>query len=210
MGGGQAATKADISTQECNVTVMTHSSIAVESYPVKFELTTPDTPLVFTGVTVGGKLYTDTSNEIYDVPRSGVIKVGFSRTMKQTILNVNGTLYLSESGKELTFRYWDIAAGDIVKIVVPAGKLKDIYGATYEQELSLTLHITEETEKYHHHTFNFVVGRDGDINEAINAANAHDYTDGIYTIDGKRVDSMTQQGVYVVRKNGISKKRIRN
>ena len=28
------ATKADISTQECNVTVMTHSSIAVESYPV--------------------------------------------------------------------------------------------------------------------------------------------------------------------------------
>lgn len=182
------ATKADITTQECNVTVMTHSNIEVESYPVKFNMTTPDTPPVFTGVTVGGKLYTNTSNEIYDVPQDGVIKVGFSRTMKQTMLNVNGTLYLSESGKELVFRYWDIAAGDVVKIVVPAGKLNDIYGAAYEQELSLTLHITEETEKYHHHTFNFVVGRDGDINEAINAANKHNYSNGhrfyIFVPDG--------------------------
>lgn len=182
------ATKADITTQECNVTVMTHSNIEVESYPVKFNMTTPDTPPVFTGVTVGGKLYTNTSNEIYDVPQDGVIKVGFSRTMKQTMLNVNGTLYLSESGKELVFRYWDIAAGDVVKIVVPAGKLNDIYGAAYQQELSLTLHITEETEKYHHHTFNFVVGRDGDINEAINAANKHNYSNGhrfyIFVPDG--------------------------
>lgn len=182
------ATKADITTQECNVTVMTHSNIEVESYPVKFNMTTPDTPPVFTGVTVGGKLYTNTSNEIYDVPQDGVIKVGFSRTIKQTMLNVNGTLYLSESGKELVFRYWDIAAGDVVKIVVPAGKLNDIYGAAYQQELSLTLHITEETEKYHHHTFNFVVGRDGDINEAINAANKHNYSNGhrfyIFVPDG--------------------------
>lgn len=186
--GFVTATKADISTQECNVTVMTHSSIAVESYPVKFEMTTPDTPPVFTGVTVGGKLYTGTSNDIYDVPRSGVIKVGFNRTMQQTMLNVNGTLYLAESGKELVFRYWDIAAGDVVKIVVPAGKLKDIYGAAYEQELSLTLHITEEKEKYHHHTFNFVVGRDGTIDQAINAANDNDYSDGhrfyIFVPDG--------------------------
>ena len=186
--GVVTATKADITTKECNVTVTTRSGITVESYPVKFELTTPDTPPVFTGVTVGGKLYTGTSNEIYDVPRSGVIKVGFSRTMKQTMLNVNGTLYLSESGKELVFRYWNIAAGDVVKIVVPAGKLKDIYGAAYQQELSLTLHITEEKEKYHHHTFNFVVGRDGDINEAINAANKHNYSNGhrfyIFVPDG--------------------------
>ena len=34
--------------------------------------------------------------------------------------------------------------------------------------------------------------------------------DGIYTIDGKRVDSMTQQRVYVVKKNGKSSKIIRN
>ena len=182
------ATKADITTQECNVIVMTHSNIEVESYPVKFNMTTPDTPPVFTGVTVGGKLYTNTSNEIYDVPRSGVIKVGFNRTMQQTMLIVKGTIYMTESDKELVFRYWDLAAGDVVKIVVPAGKLKDIYGAAYEQDLSLTLHITEETEKYHRHTFNFVVGRDGNIDQAINAANAHDYTDGhrfyIFVPDG--------------------------
>lgn len=182
------ATKADITTQECNVTVMTHSNIEVESYPVKFNMTTPDTPPVFTGVTVGGKLYTNTSNEIYDVPQDGVIKVGFNRTMQQTMLRVNGTLYLAESGKELVFRYWDLAAGGVINIEVPAGKLNDIYGAAYEQELSLTLHITEETEKYHHHTFNFVVGRDGDINEAINAANKHNYSNGhrfyIFVPDG--------------------------
>lgn len=186
--GFVTATKADISTQECNVTLMTHSSIAVESYPVKFKMTTPDTPPVFTGVTVGGKLYTGTSNEIYDVPRNGVIKVGFNRTMKQTLVFVNGTLYMPESGKELVFRYWDSAAGGVINMVFPGGTFKDIYGAAYEQELSLTLHITEEKEKYHHHTFNFVVGRDGDINEAINAANAHDYTDShrfyIFVPDG--------------------------
>lgn len=186
--GVVTATKADITTKECNVTVTTRNGITVESYPVKFELTTPDTPPVFTGVTVGGKLYTGTSNEIYDVPRSGVVKVGFNRTMKSTMLNVNGTLYLSESGKEQVFRYWDLAAGEVVKIVVPAGKLTDIYGAAYQQELSLTLHITEEKEKYHRHKFNFVVGRDGDINEAINTANKHDYSDGhrfyIFVPDG--------------------------
>ena len=186
--GFVTATKADISTQECNVTLMTHSSIAVESYPVKFKMTTPDTPPVFTGVTVGGKLYTGTSNEIYDVPRNGVIKVGFNRTMKQTLVFVNGALYMPESGKELVFRYWDSAAGGVINMVFPGGTFKDIYGAAYEQELSLTLHITEEKEKYHHHTFNFVVGRDGDINEAINAANAHDYTDShrfyIFVPDG--------------------------
>ena len=182
------ATKADITTKECNVTVTTRSGITVESYPVKFELTTPDTPPVFTGVTVGGKLYTGTSNEIYDVPRSGVIKVGFNRTMKQTLVFVNGTLYMPESGKELVFRYWDSAAGDVINMVFPGGTFKDIYGAAYQQELSLTLHITEEKEKYHHHTFNFVVGRDGDINEAINAANKHNYSNGhrfyIFVPDG--------------------------
>lgn len=186
--GVVTATKADITTQECNVTVMTHSGITVESYPVKFEMTTPDTPPVFTGVIVGGKSYTGTSNEIYDVPRSGVIKVEFNRTMKSTMLNVNGTLYLSESGKEQVFRYWDLAAGDVMKIVVPAGKLMDIYGAAYQQELSLTLHITKEQEKYHRHKFNFVVGRDGNINDAINAANEHNYSDGhrfyIFVPDG--------------------------
>ena len=186
--GVVTATKADITTQECVVTVKTSSGIIVESYPVKFEMTKPDTPPVFTGVTVGGKLYNNTSNEIYDVPRSGVIKLGFNRTMKSTVLFVNGTLYVPESGKELVLRYWDITAGDVIKIVVPAGKLMDIYGAAYEQDLSLTLHITEETEKYHRHAFNFVVGRDGNINQAIEAANENINADGhrfyIFVPDG--------------------------
>ena len=34
--------------------------------------------------------------------------------------------------------------------------------------------------------------------------------DGIYTIDGKRVNSMTQRGVYVIRKNGRSELRMKN
>lgn len=186
--GVVTATKADITSQECIVTVKTYSGVTVKAYPVKFKMTKPDTPPVFTGVTVGGKKYTGTSNEIYDVPRSGVIRVGFNRTMKQTLLNMNGTLYMPESGKELVFRYWDIAAGDVIKLKMPAGTLKDIYGAAFMEDISVTLHITEETDKYHRHTFNYVVGRDGDINEAINAANDHDYSDGhrfyIFVPDG--------------------------
>ena len=186
--GVVTATKADITSQECIVTVKTYSGVTVKAYPVKFKMTKPDTPPVFTGVTVGGKKYTGTSNEIYNVPRSGVIRVGFNRTMKQTLLNVNGTLYMPESGKELVFRYWDMPAGDVVKLKMPAGTFKDIYGAAFMEDISLTLHITEETDKYHRHTFNYVVGRDGDINEAINAANDHDYSDGhrfyIFVPDG--------------------------
>lgn len=210
--GVVTATKADITTKECNVTVTTRSGITVESYPVKFEMTTPDTPPVFTGVTVGGKLYTSTSNEIYDVPRSGVIKVGFNRTMKQTLVFVNGTLYMPESGKELVFRYWDSAAGGVINMAFPGGTFKDIYGAAYEQELSLTLHITEEKEKYHHHTFNFVVGRDGDINEAINAANKHNYSnghrfyifvpDGTHHLTGNTVSEIAGVGVI---NNGVTR-----
>ena len=186
--GVVTATKADITSQECIVTVKTYSGVTVKAYPVKFKMTKPDTPPVFTGVTVGGKKYTGTSNEIYDVPRSGIIRVGFNRTMKQTLLNVNGTLYMPESGKELVFRYWDKAAGDVIKLKMPAGTFKDIYGAAFMEDISVTLHITEETNKYHRHTFNFVVGRDGDINEAINAANDHNYSDGhrfyIFVPDG--------------------------
>ena len=186
--GVVTATKADITSQECIVTVKTYSGVTVKAYPVKFKMTKPDTPPVFTGVTVDGKKYTGTSNEIYDVPRSGVIRVGFNRTMKQTLLNVNGTLYMPESGKELVFRYWDMPAGDVIKLKMPAGTLKDIYGAAFMEDISVTLHITEETDKYHRHTFNYVVGRDGDINEAINAANDHDYSDGhrfyIFVPDG--------------------------
>lgn len=176
--GVVTATKADITSQECIVTVKTYSGVTVKAYPVKFKMTKPDTPPVFTGVTVGGKKYTGMSNEIYDVPRSGVIRVGFNRTMKQTLLNVNGTLYMPESGKELVFRYWDKAAGDVIKLKMPAGTFKDIYGAAFMEDISVTLHITEETDKYHRHTFNYVVGRDGDINQAINAANDHNYSDG--------------------------------
>lgn len=176
--GVVTATKADITSQECIVTVKTYSGVTVKAYPIKFKMTKPDTPPVFTGVTVGGKKYTGMSNEIYDVPRSGVIRVGFNRTMKQTLLNVNGTLYMPESGKELVFRYWDKAAGDVIKLKMPAGTFKDIYGAAFMEDISVTLHITEETNKYHRHTFNYVVGRDGDINQAINAANKHNYSDG--------------------------------
>lgn len=186
--GVVTATKADITSQECIVTVKTYSGVTVKAYPVKFKMTKPDTPPVFTGVTVGGKKYTGMSNEIYDVPRSGIIRVGFNRTMKQTLLNVNGTLYMPESGKELVFRYWDKAAGDVIKLKMPAGTFKDIYGAAFMEDISVTLHITEETNKYHRHTFNYVVGRDGDINEAINAANDHNYSDGhrfyIFVPDG--------------------------
>lgn len=186
--GVVTATKADITSQECIVTVKTYSGVTVKAYPVKFKMTKPDTPPVFTGVTVGGKKYTGMSNEIYDVPRSGVIRVGFNRTMKQTLLNVNGTLYMPESGKELVFRYWDKAAGDVIKLKMPAKTFKDIYGAAFMEDISVTLHITEETNKYHRHTFNYVVGRDGDINQAINAANKHNYSDGhrfyIFVPDG--------------------------
>lgn len=75
--------------------------------------------------------------------------------------------------------------GTVTLKITPTG---DIYGCAYGQEITLTLHVAKEDTRYHRHNFDFIVGKDGNMDEAIKAANNNDKTDHRYYIfvpDGK-------------------------
>lgn len=69
--------------------------------------------------------------------------------------------------------------GTVTLKITPTG---DIYGCAYGQEITLTLHVAKEDTRYHRHNFDFIVGEDGNMDEAIKAANNNDKTDHRYYI----------------------------
>ena len=194
--GTVTVTKATVLTRECLATVKTKAGITVETYPIHFNFTAPDTPPKFVKVVVNGVEYTSPENVINDVPRSGLIQVVFDRTMDETTIQDASGKYEAMVGKTLDFKYWDQPAGSKLEyLITPEQNIfKDIYGMTCQQTLKLTLNITEGTDRYHHHPFDFVVGKDGTIDEAIAAANGntkennHRYfifvPDGVYQLTG--------------------------
>ena len=172
-GGTVTATEATIFTKACAVTVRNANGVIVKTYPVEFEIEEPTDYPVFQELIVNGKSYTDTSNEIYDVPQSGVVRVRFNRTMKAVDVDWKGITHSAKTGKEQVFKYWDMPDKEVVTLqFTPADKIfTDIYGKTCQQTLTLILHIKQKEDLYHHHKFDFIVGQDGDIDEAIRAAN---------------------------------------
>lgn len=164
--GKVEATEATLLTKECIVTMKNKNGVTVETYPVKFEFNHPTDNPVCESVTINGNTYHDTNINLDNVAKSGVITFKFNRTMKAAGSS-------TQIGKEQVFKYWDQPAGETIKIEInPADKIfKDIYGMTCQQQISLTLNITQQENSYEQHTFDFIVGEDGDMDEAIRAAN---------------------------------------
>lgn len=88
--------------------------------------------------------------------------------------------------------------GTVTLKITPTG---DIYGGAYGQEITLTLHVAKEDTRYHRHTFDFIVGKDGNMDEAIKAANNNDKTvhryyifvpDGEYQLTGNTTISFSE------------------
>lgn len=199
-GGTVTTTTATLTTKECIATVRTAAGIIVETYPIEFEFATPeegDDP-EYVSIDVNGQTSTATTNVFENVARSGVIKVTFSRTMKGTTFHLTSPAEIestSTMGKTLTFKYWDLPAGQTIDLDInPESELfkdvfTDIYGKRCTQDLKLTLNVAPEADTYHHHTFDFIVGEDGTIDEAIEAANNNTKTDGhryfIFVPDGE-------------------------
>ena len=193
--GTVTVTKATVLSPECVATVKTQSGIVVETYPIKFIFNTPTVAPTLDSLTVNGTTYTGNNIELKDVPRSGVIKLNFNRPMKATNFtyeNASGTVSSSTAiGKEQIIKYWDLPSeGTVTLKIMPTG---DIYGGAYDQIITLTLHIAKDDTRYHHHTFNFIVGKDGNMDEAIKAANENTETvhryyifvpDGEYQLTG--------------------------
>lgn len=194
-GGKVEATKATIETKECVATVHTASDVITETYPIVFEFNTPEEGNYpeFKKININGVDYTQTSNEIFDAPQSGAIKITFSRTMKDATITSteNNITCTAKSGNELVFKYWDAPEGGTVTFnITPESKtFTDIYTKTCQEPITIKLHIMDDAEYYHHHKFDFVVGKDGNIDEAIKAANNNTKTNGhryyIFVPDGE-------------------------
>lgn len=217
-GGKVVATKATIETKECVATVHTASDVITETYPIVFEFNTPEegnNPKV-EKININGVDYTQTSNEIFDAPQNGAIKIKFSRTMKDATITSteNNITCTAKSDNELVFKYWDAPQGSTVTFnITPESKtFTDIYTKTCQEPITIELHIMDDAEYYHHHKFDFVVGKDGNIDEAIKAANGeaegkpynnnktngHRYyifvPDGEYKLTGNGTISFTGEG----------------
>ena len=194
-GGKVVTTKATIETKECVATVHTASDVITETYPIVFEFNIPEegNNPKFEKININGVDYTQTSNEIFDAPQSGAIKITFSRTMKDATITSteNNITCTAKSGNELVFKYWDAPEGATVTFnITPESKtFTDIYTKTCQEPITIKLHIMDDAEYYHHHKFDFVVGKDGNIDQAIEAANNNKKTNGhryyIFVPDGE-------------------------
>lgn len=209
-GGKVVATKATIETKECVATVHTASDVITETYPIVFEFNTPEegnNPKV-EKININGVDYTQTSNEIFDAPQNGAIKIKFSRTMMDaTITSTEKNITCTaKSDNELVFKYWDAPQGGTVTFdITPESKtFTDIYTKTCQETITIKLHIMDDDEYYHHHKFDFVVGKDGNIDEAIKAANGEaegkPYNNN--KINGHRYYIFVPDGEYKLTGNG--------
>ena len=200
--GTVTVTKATVLSPECVATVKTQSGIVVETYPIKFIFNTPTVAPTLDSLTVNGTTYTGNNIELKDVPRSGVIKLNFNRPMKATNYQYGDVTSSTAIGKEQIIKYWDLPSeGTVTLKIMPTG---DIYGGAYDQIITLTLHIAKDDTFYHHHTFNFIVGKDGNMDEAIKAANENTETvhryyifvpDGEYQLTGNTTISFSEDPV---------------
>lgn len=184
--GTVTVTKATVLLPECVATIKTQSGIVVETYPIKFKFETPTVAPTLDSLTVNGTTYTGNTIELNNIPRSGVVKLNFNRPMKATSYQYEKDSSSTAIGKEQIIKYWDLPSeGTVILKIIPTG---DIYGGAYGQEITLTLHVAKDDTRYQRHNFNFIVGKDGNMDEAIKAANNNDKTDSRYYIfvpDGK-------------------------
>lgn len=191
--GTVTVTKATVLSPECVATVKTQSGIVVETYPIKFIFNTPSDAPTLNKLTINGTEYTGNTGStigLNNVPRSGAIKLNFNRPMKATNFtyeNTSGTVSSSTAiGKEQIIKYWDLPSeGKVELTIMPTG---DIYGGAYGPVITLILNVAKDETRYHRDKFDFIVGEDGNMDEAIKAANNNDKTDHRYYIfvpDGK-------------------------
>lgn len=169
--GTVTATKATVLSPECEATVKTQSGIVVETYPIKFIFEKPTVAPKLVKLTVNGTEYSDNKIVISKAPKSGVIKLNFNRTMEATSFTYGARTTLSSTdkkGKEQIIKYWDLPVGETVLTI---RNPQDIYGSAYGQNITITLQVEDEAASYQQQPFDFIVGKDGDINEAVKAAN---------------------------------------
>lgn len=168
-------------------TYMVHFTLKAPTSTVEGAETTPK--FLYTEIN-GEKFYThEVSME--NMPSSGYIKVAFDRTMKAKDLTFTvgdqSMTFSAKQGKELTFYYWNLP-NVTLNYTIPGTDFVDIYGQPHTGGDFIKHFKTRGTTKeIAHKTFDFIVGEDGSLDDAINAANADEGTDRylIFIPDGE-------------------------
>ncbi len=219
--GVVTATMATIDKPVSTVTVATAGGVIVETYTINFNFipssNAENLPKI-TSVKVNGKACELTGTvALTNQPVNGVIEIGFSRTMKAKSFVVNDNGYeatlSAEQGKTLKFKYWDLPVGKTFRISL-SNIFEDIYGMICSDNVTLNITSASTTIPIEHRTFNYIVGVDGDIDGAIEAANGATGTDryyifvpdGVYELKGNdplNKYGMTSDGKWPCDENGI-------
>ena len=188
-----------INTPTAVIRLLSAGNILLNTYIVNFTLKAPTSVVEGAQLTpqfkyteINGEKYYDTNVTVENMPASGYIKVVFDRTMQSVILpftdeanNLNET-FTAEQGKELIFYYWNLTNKEL-NYKLPGSMFKDIYGNAFKGEFVKHFKTRGTTKEIVHDTFDFIVGVDGTLDEAINAANASEGTDRflIFVPDGE-------------------------
>lgn len=194
--GTVAVTPATIAIPYSTVTVSTAGGIIVETYTISYKFTAPsdftDNRPLIKSIKVNGNVCEinktgEERTQLSNQPVSGVITIEFSRTMKATRLNVkdifgieSAAVLTAKQGTTLTFKYWDLPTDKTLDVNFPAKMFTDIYGVPCEDVIAFAMTSSATTMPIQHRTFDFVVGRDGSMDDAINKANADKGNDRYY------------------------------
>ena len=168
-------------------TYMVHFTLKAPTSTVEGAKTTPQ--FLYTEIN-GEKFYTHEVS-VENMPSSGYITVAFDRTMKakdlEFTLGGKSMTFSAKQGKELTFYYWNLP-NVTLDYKILGTDFVDIYGMPH-QEGDFIKHFKTRgtTKEIVHKTFDFIVGEDGSLDDAIKAANADKGTDRylIFIPDGE-------------------------
>lgn len=196
--GKVTVTQPTLDTPTGYIRLFSGGEALLETYIVHFSLKAP-TSMVEGAETTPKFLYTEINGEkfyshevsVENMPASGYIKVVFDRTMKAKDLTftVGGQsmTFSAEQGKALTFYYWSIPNVTLDN-TFSGTDFVDIYGQRHQEgDFKKHFETRGTTKEIVHKTFDFIVGEDGSLDDAIQAANAHQGTDRylIFIPDGE-------------------------
>ena len=199
-GSGKViVTQPTISNPKAEIRLLSAGDILLDTYTINFNLKATESDIKgaqtkpqFLYTEINGVQYRSTDVEVENMPASGYIKVVFDRTMKSLTLPFTNEehhlkeTFTAEQGKELIFYYWNIPNAELI-YTLPGTMFKDIYGESFDGTFIKHFKTRGTTKEIVHKTFDFIVGEDGSLDDAIKAANADKGTDRylIFIPDGE-------------------------
>lgn len=180
------------------IRLLTSGNIRLNTYTINFTLRATESNIVgaettpqFVRTVINGEEFNSHEVSVENMPASGYIQMEFDRTMKAMELSftIGGKemKFSAAQGKKLTFYYWNIPNATLSN-TIPKENFVDIYGVAHAEADFVKIFKTRSTTKeLYQKTFDFIVGKDGTLDEAIAAANKDEGTDRylIFVPDGE-------------------------